>query len=85
MDKPAKPPARQKTKPPARQQAKSLALDAKSEEAKPAPAALSALEVHEIFAKLAAAMPEPKTELSKRNRLRCLSRSCCRRRRRMRA
>ena len=62
MEKPAKPPARQ-DQAPARQKAKPLAQDAKPEQAKAAPAALSALEVHEIFAKLAAAMPDPKTEL----------------------
>ena len=56
-------PGKAKTKPPARQKAKPLAQDAKPEQAKAAPAALSALEVHEIFAKLAAAMPDPKTEL----------------------
>ena len=48
-------PGKARTKPPAQ--------DAKPEKAKAAPAALSALEVHEIFAKLAAAMPDPKTEL----------------------
>ena len=55
MEKPAKPAAKQKAKP--------VAQDTKPENAKAGPAALSAPEVHEIFAKLAAAMPDPKTEL----------------------
>ena len=63
MEKPAKPPARLETKPPARQQTEPLAYEAKPENMKAAPPALSAPEVHEIFAKLAAAMPDPKTEL----------------------
>ena len=59
MEKPAKPSARLETKP--------LAYEAKPENANAAPAALSAPEVHEIFAKLAAAMPDPKTELEHLN------------------
>jgi endonuclease III len=55
MNKPAKPPARPKTKP--------AAQDKKPPEAKASSTALAAPEVREIFAKLAAAMPDPKTEL----------------------
>ena len=55
MEKPAKPAARPKAKPAA--QAK------KPENANAGPAALTAPEVREIFAKLSAAMPDPKTEL----------------------
>lgn len=55
MEKPAKPAARPKAKPAA--QAK------KPENANAGSAALTAPEVREIFAKLSAAMPDPKTEL----------------------
>jgi endonuclease-3 len=55
MQKPAKPAARPKAKP--------AAHDKQPENASAGSAALAASEVQEIFAKLSAAMPDPKTEL----------------------
>ena len=64
MDKPAKPPASAKDQAPgkAKDQAPGPRCKARASEGRPG-CAFSAPEVHEIFAKLAAAMPDPKTEL----------------------